>query len=184
MEKKIKIIGICGSLRKGSYNRMALNFAKKIAPPTVDFQIVEIKNLPFFNQDLENNLPKEVLEFREKIKKADAILFSSPEYNYSIPGVLKNAIEWGSRPYEAGVLKRKPVAIMGTSSGMVGTGRGQYHFRQICVQVDMYVLNRPEVMIPFASQQFDEKGNLLDPHTKEKIKEIVEALVLWAKKMN
>jgi chromate reductase, NAD(P)H dehydrogenase (quinone) len=179
MEQKIRIIGICGSLRKGSYNRMALNTAKQYAPENVTFEIVEIGDLPHFNQDLEANPPESVNIFREKIKTADAILIATPEYNYSITSVLKNAIEWASRPYGVASMNQKPVAIMGASNGMMGTGRAQYHLRQILVQTDSYVVNRPEVMIPFAQDKFDPEGKLNDSKTGEKIKELVEALVVW-----
>jgi len=177
----MNIIGIGGSLRKGSFNRKALNTAKQFFPEDVSFEIVEIGNLPLYNPDFDETPPQEAIAFREKVKKADAILFSMAEYNYSVSSVLKNAIEWGSRPYGKGVMQGKPVAIMGVSSGMLGTGRGQYHLRQICVQVDMHPLNRPEVMIPNGQDQFDEAGNLVNDHTKEKIKELVEALVIWTK---
>lgn len=177
MDTKLKIAGICGSLRKDSLNRKALNVARKFFPADVAFEIVEIGALPLFNQDLEVELPASVIEFREKIKSADGILFAMPEYNYSISAVLKNAIEWGSRPYGAAVLNGKPVALMGVSTGMMGTGRAQYHMRQVCVQVDMYPLNRPEVMIPLGQEKFDTNGNLNDEHTEKKIKELVNALI-------
>lgn len=182
-KKNLKIVGICGSLRKESLNRKALITARKFIPSNIDFEIIEIGDLPLFNQDLENNPPEEVVAFREKIKSADGILFSIPEYNYSISAALKNAIEWGSRPYGVAVLNRKPVAIMGVSSGMLGTARAQYHFRQICVQVDMYVFNKPEVIITFGMDKFDESGNLIDEHTLEKIKNLVESFIPWINKM-
>lgn len=184
MDKKLKIIGICGSLRKDSLNRKALNFSKKFFPKDVEFTIIEIGDLPLFNQDLESSPPTSVNEYREKIKSADGILFAAAEYNYSISAVLKNAIEWGSRPYGTAVLKGKPVAIMGVSTGMMGTGRGQYHLRQICVQVDMYPLNRPEVMIPFGREKFEQDGSLHDERTEEKIKKLVDALIIWTKKFS
>ncbi len=184
MDNKLKIVGLCGSLRKDSFNRKALNSVKKFLPENIDFEIVEIGHLPFFNQDLENNPPPMVTEFREKIKAADGILFATPEYNYSISAVLKNAIEWGSRPYANAVMNKKPVAIMGASTGMIGTGRAQYHLRQMCVQVDMYPLNRPEVMITFASDKFDPAGNIIDKHTEEKIQELVTAFIDWINKIS
>lgn len=182
MDKKLKIVGICGSLRKESLNRKALNASKKFFPPDVEFEILEIGDMPLFNQDLEPTPPESVIKFREKIQSADGILFAMPEYNYSVSAVLKNAIEWGSRPYGKAVMNRKPVAIMGVSTGMLGTGRAQYHLRQICVQVDMYPLNKPEVMIPLGLDKFDKEGNLIDVHSKEKIEKLVNALITWVKK--
>ncbi len=184
MEKKIKILGICGSLRKGSYNMMALRTAQKLVPEQVEIKIAEIGGLPLFSQDLEANPPLSVLRFRKEVQNADALLFASPEHNYSVTAALKNALEWGSRPYGKAVMNGKPAAIMGTSTGMLGSGRGQYHLRQICLQINMYVLNRPEVIIPFAKEKFDNEGNCNDEKTVSKIKELVEALVQWVKKLS
>jgi chromate reductase len=183
MERKIKIIGIVGSLRKGSYNRSALRAAASLAPKNAVIEVAEIGDLPLFNQDFEQNLPEEVKEFKEKIKAADAILFVTPEYNYSVPGVLKNAIDWASRPYTDDSWQGKPVAIMSASTGMLGGARAQYHLRQMLVFLNMHPVNRPEVMIPNARDKFDEKGNLIDEIAKEKIKELLEALVAWTKKL-
>lgn len=183
MTKPLKIIGICGSLRKASFNRMALEVTKKESPRSVEFEIVEIGNLPLFNEDLETHTPPSVSQFREKAKSADAILFATPEHNYSVSGSLKNAIEWGSRPKGAGAFANKPVAILGASNGMTGTARAQSHLRQICVQVNMYPLNQPELLIPFAQHKFDPQGNLLDEKTRQKIKELILALIEWTKRL-
>lgn len=181
---KLKIIGICGSLRKKSINRILLEMVKEYIPENTQFEIVEIGNLPFFNQDNETNPPSEVIQFRNTIKNADAIIFTTPEYNYSISAVLKNAIEWGSRPYGLVVLNGKPVAIMGASTGMIGTARAQGHLRQICAQVNMYPLNKPEVLVTSANEKIDQDGNIIDTHTKDKIKELVNALINWSLKIN
>jgi len=183
MERKIKILGMAGSLRKGSYNRSALRAAVSLAPENTVVEIAEIGNLPLFNQDLEQNLPEEVKEFKEKIKLTDAILFVTPEYNYSVPGVLKNAIDWASRPYTDNSWKEKPVAIMSASTGMLGGARAQYHLRQMLVFLNMFPINRPEVMIAKAPEKFDEKGNLTDEETKKRIGELLGALVAWTKKL-
>lgn len=182
MNNKLKIIGICGSLRKGSYNLMALNVAGKNFPPNVEFEIVEIGNLPLFNQDLEQNPPESVTNFRQKIKEANAILFAVNEHNYSVSSVLKNTIEWASRPSKDAVLNKKPVAMMGASNGQVGTARAQYHLRQMLVQTDSYALNRPEIMISFAQEKFDSEGNLHDEKTLQKIKDLIAALINWTEK--
>jgi chromate reductase len=122
-----------------------------------------------------------VKEFKIRIRAADAILIVTPEYNYSIPGVLKNAIDCASRPYGDNAFEGKPVAVMGASIGMLGTARAQYHLRQSFVFLNMYPLNRPEVMVPFASEKIDKDGNVTDQKTKDKIKELVESLVSWTR---
>lgn len=180
----MKIVGICGSLRQESINLKLLIFSKKFSPKEITFEIISIGDLPLFNQDLEANPPQSVIQFREEIKSADGILFAVNEHNYSISAVLKNAIEWGSRPYGVGVMNKKPVAIMSASTGMIGGARAQNHLRQICVQVNMYPLNQPEVIITFAQDKFDKEGNLIDIHTQGKIKELIEALTLWIKKFS
>lgn len=183
MNKKLKIIGVCGSLRKASYNRMALLIASQNMPINVDFHIVEIGDLPHFNQDLEENPPPSVMSFRDTIKSADALLFAVAEYNYSVSSVLKNAIEWASRPYNNSVLNHKSIAIMGVSTGTIGTARAQYHLRQMLVQTDSLPLNRPEVMISLAQDKFDKDGHLNDEKTLKKIKDLVNALVNWTVKL-
>lgn len=178
-----KIVGICGSLRKGSYNRMLLNAAAELLPKGVIMEIAEIWGIPEFNQDLENNSPKAVQEFKAKVKSADAILFVSPEYNYSIPGVLKNAIDWASRPYPDNSWAGKPAAVMGASTGMLGTARMQYHLRQMFVFLDMHTINKPEVMVTFAKDKFDKDGRLTDEMAKKLIAQLLENLAAWAKKL-
>lgn len=184
MKMKLRIIGICGSLRKKSINRILLETVKEYIPGNIQFEIVEIGDLPFFNQDSEANPPREVVQFRDVIQNADAIIIATPEYNYSMSAVLKNAIEWGSRPYGSAVLNGKPVAIMGASTGMIGTARAQNHLRQICVQVNMHPLNKPEILVTFANDKIDQNGKIIDLHTKEKIKELVDSLVVWTIKLN
>ena len=179
MKSKISILGISGSLRKGSFNSAALRFAKSQAPPKTHFEIFELEDIPSFNQDYETTPPSAIGFLKEKILASDAVLFATPEYNYSIPGVLKNAIDWASRPYGQSAWEGKPVAIMSASVGMLGGARAQYVLRQSFVFLNMYPLNRPEVMIPFAQEKFDEEGNITDKHTREKIKELVYSLIEW-----
>lgn len=126
------------------------------------------------------NPPEAVSRLKEKVRTADAILFVTPEYNYSIPGVLKNAIDWASRPHGDSAWEDKPVAVMGASIGAIGSARAQYHLRQTFVYLNMHALNRPEVMIPRAVDKFDPQGNLTDENTAGRIKELVEALAIWA----
>lgn len=177
MAKEIQILAIPGSLRKQSYNTGLLLAAKNVLPPHVQLEIFPLQDIPLYNQDCESLLPKSVLLFKEKIRKADAILIATPEYNYSMPGVLKNAIDWASRPYGDSAWEGKPVAIMGASPGLFGTARAQYHLRQVFVTLNMFPVNRPEVMVGSAEGKFDAEGNLTDPKTLEKVKELILALV-------
>jgi chromate reductase, NAD(P)H dehydrogenase (quinone) len=177
----IKILGIAGSLRKGSYNKAALRAAQRLAPSNAAIEIFEsLTDIPPYNQDLQNEPPEPVKALKEKIRASDAVLFVTPEYNYSVPGVLKNAIDWASRPYGDSAWDAKPAAIMGASVGMIGSARAQYHLRQMFVFLNMYALNRPEVMIPNAADKFDSQGNLTDKFTEDMIRKLVAALVSWA----
>ena len=183
MTHKISILGFAGSLRKGSYNKSLLRVALEMVPADAKLEIFDLEGIPPFNQDLENQPPEKVKEFKAKIRAADAILIATPEYNYSIPGVLKNAIDNASRPYGDNPFDGKPVAIMGASIGMLGTARAQYHLRQSLVFLNMYPLNQPEVMVPFAQEKIDQNGEVTDQKTREKIKDLLEALVIWTRKL-
>jgi len=177
--KKVSILGFAGSLRKNSFNKSLLRAALEVLPGDVDLEIFDLEGIAPFNQDLENQPSERLQEFKAKIRAADGILIATPEYNYSVPGVLKNALDAASRPYGDNPFDGKPAAIMGASIGMLGTSRAQYHLRQTLVFFNMHPLNRPEVMVPFADKQFDGKGRLTDDHTRSKVKELLEALSLW-----
>jgi chromate reductase len=181
MNTPFTILGIAGSLRKASFNRSALRAAQQLVPDGVSLEIFDLEGIPPFNQDEEAHPPERVAQLKARVRTADAILLVTPEYNYSIPGVLKNAIDWASRPYGDNAWEGKPVALMGASIGAMGTSRAQYHLRQVFVFLNMYPLNRPEVMITNADQRFDEKGNLKDEDTKAHIQSLLVALVAWAK---
>jgi chromate reductase len=181
MDKKIKILGFAGSLRKDSYNKSLLRAALELVPKDAELETFDLEGIPPFNQDLENQPPEKVKEFKAKIRAADAILIVTPEYNYSIPGVLKNAIDCASRPYGDNAFEHKPVAIMGASVGAMGTARAQYHLRQCFVFLACFALNRPEVMVPFANDKIDKNGKLTDPKTRDKIRELLESLVSWTR---
>jgi chromate reductase, NAD(P)H dehydrogenase (quinone) len=181
--ENINILGIAGSLRQSSYNRAALRAAKSLTPDDALLDIFELDGIPGFNQDEEQNPPKKVVELKSRVIAADAILFVTPEYNYSIPGVLKNAIDWASRPYGESVWNGKPAAIMGASIGMLGTARAQYHLRQCCVFLNMFPLNNPEVMIPNAAERFDADGNLVDDKSRELIAQLLQSLVAWTRRL-
>jgi chromate reductase len=183
MQDKISILGFAGSLRKQSFNKAILRVAAKLDLKDVAVDVFDLEGIPPFNQDLENELPDKVKKFKAKIKAADAILIATPEYNYSIPGVLKNALDWASRPPGDNSLEGKPVGIMGASMGMMGTARAQYHLRQCFVWLNMYPLNKPEVMVPVAQDKIDQDGNVTDAKTKEKIAELVAALADWCRRL-
>jgi chromate reductase, NAD(P)H dehydrogenase (quinone) len=178
----IKILGIAGSLRKGSFNRLALKAAQGLAPAGASLDTVELPDLPGFNQDLEKTPPAAVTELKAKIRAADAILLVTPEYNYSVPGVLKNVIDWCARPYGDSAWKGKPVAIMGASPGVLGTARAQYHLRQTLVFLDMPAVNQPEVMIAGVAAKFDPAGNLTDDVAKKLIGQLLANLCELAKR--
>lgn len=135
-----------------------------------------------YNQDEEGNLPEAVKEFKKTIKEADAILIATPEYDYTIPGYLKNAIDWATRPYGDNSFDDKPGAILSSSPGMLGGVRAQYALRQSCVFLNLHLLNKPEVIIPAIHEKIKE-GKLIDEHTKEKIHELLAALCAWTKRI-
>jgi chromate reductase len=183
MSKTVRILGIAGSLRRESYNRGALRAAQQLIPEGATLDVFELDGIPGFNQDQEQNPPEKVAELKRRIVEADAILFVTPEYNYSVPGVLKNAIDWASRPYGESAWNGKPAAIMGASIGGIATARAQYHLRQIMVFLNMFPLNQPEVMIGNAAERFDAQGNLTDDTTKEYIRKLLENLVEWTRRI-
>lgn len=182
MAEPVRILGIPGSLRKDSYNRALLRVAGLLLPADARLETFDLQGIPPFNQDEERNPPVRVAEFKARIRAADAILFVTPEYNYSVPGVLKNAIDWASRPYGDSAWQGKPAALMGASVGTLGTARAQYHLRQILVTLDMPTVNQPEVMIAKAADRFDERGGLSDDISKQLIRRLLEALVNLARR--
>jgi chromate reductase len=183
MEKKVHILGFAGSLRRQSYNRAILAVASEMVPDDATFEIFDLEGIPPFNQDLELEPPEKVRDFKARIRAADGILIATPEYNYSIPGVLKNAIDWASRPKEDNAFDGKPVGLMGASVGMLGTARAQYDLRRSFVFLNMLPLNQPEVMVPFAQDKVDGNGRLTDEKTRKKIRELLESLVAWTRRM-
>ena len=183
MSNPFRIFGFAGSLRQDSFNKAILRAAGEVLPAGVELTIFDLEGIPLFNADLDKQPLPKVREFKAGIKATDALLIATPEFNYSVPGVLKNAIDWGSRPHGDNSFEDKPVAIMGESIGMLGTARAQYHLRQSCVYLNMHPLNKPEVMIPFAQDRIDESGKLIDAQTRNKIKELIESLVVWTKRL-
>ncbi len=179
----MKVLAMVGSLRKGSYNKLALRAAMELKPAGMEIAVGEIGDLPLYNDDVrEAGYPPPVQKLREQVRVADALLFVTPEYNYSVPGVLKNAIDWCSRPPDQ-PLDGKPAAIMGASTGKLGTARAQYHLRQICVFVNVLPVNRPEVMLAGAAKLFDTEGRLSDEPTRKFIGDLLVSLQDWTTKL-
>jgi chromate reductase, NAD(P)H dehydrogenase (quinone) len=183
MSEQISIFGFAGSLRKDSLNRALLRAALEFVPPAAKLEIFELDGIPPFNQDLEMSVPVKVQEFKSRIKAADAVLIVTPEYNYSVPGVLKNAIDWASRPPGDNSFDNKPAAIMSASTGILGGARAQYHLRQTLVFLNVHPINKPEVFVTLAAQKFDSQGKLLDQKTGELITQLLVNLVVWTNKL-
>ncbi len=184
MKQAIRIFGVAGSLRKASYNRAALRAAGEALPEGCTLDVFDLEGLPGFNEEHERTPPPAVVDLKKRIRAADAVLIATPEYNYSVPGVLKNAIDWASRPYGDSAWSGKPAAIMGASVGTIGTARAQYHLRQMMVFLNMFPLNQPEVMIGNASKRFDADGKLTDEDTRKHIERLVAGLVDWTRKLS
>jgi len=183
MADEIKILGIAGSLRKDSYNKGALRAAQSLCPEGARIEIYDIAGLPLFNQDEEKNPTPKVSEFKQKIRDADAILLVTPEYNYGVPGVMKNALDVASRPYGDNAWSGKPVALMSAAAGIAGGIRAQYQIRQCFVFLNLDAVVQPEVAIGNAMQRFDEKGNLTDETSKKMIRQLLENLVAKARRL-
>ncbi len=180
-QNKFKIAAIAGSLRKGSYNRKLLNAAIELAPANMGFDVLSIEGFPLFDHDvLDAGIPKPVMEFKKKLKAADALLISTPEYNHSIPGVLKNAIDWASRPLSEYPFTAKPLGIMGASTGLAGSLRAQLHLRQILfLSNDM---RTPELFVQLVQDKFDGEGRLKDETLKEHIIKFMVSFEKWITK--
>jgi chromate reductase len=178
------VLGISGSLRKNSLNTAALHACRDLLPAGVTLSIFDITPIPLYNEDVrEQGFPPAVQQLREQIAAADALIVATPEYNYSIPGVLKNAIDWASRPPEQ-PFESKPIALMGATPGGFGTSRSQYHLRQVFIYLNGLLLNRPEVMISSAPSKFDSQGNLIDSSTAEQLRKMLLALVAWSQRLS
>lgn len=183
MADELRVLGISGSLRAGSWNAATLRAARQLAAPGMRIDMADLRAIPLYDQDQEaRGFPAPVQELGARIKAADGVLIATPEYNYSVPGVLKNAIDWVSR-LPGAPFADKPVAIMGASPGMLGTARAQYHLRQSFVFLRSHVLASPEVMIPAAHQKFDEAGKLTDAATREFITKLLEAFAAWIRRL-
>jgi chromate reductase len=182
MAEQINVLGFAGSLRQASFNRAALRAAIELAPEGMTVETFDLAPIPVYNEDVkQQGFPPPVQKFRDKIRAADALLIVTPEYNYSIPGVLKNAIDWASRPPEQ-PFEGKPIAIMGASPGRLGTARAQYHLRQCFVFLNGLVMNKPEVMIGGAPQMFDDQLKLTDEATRDFVAKLLVSLADWTRR--
>ena len=178
--QSITILGIAGSLRRGSYNRGLIRAASELAPSGTTLVSYELGALPLYNADIEaQGDPEPVARFKAAIAGADALLIATPEYNHCVPGVLKNAIDWASRPPRSSVLTNKPVAIMGASTGGGGTARAQAHLRDGLAYTNGLVLPLPEVLVSAAAAKFDTGGSLIDADTRIEVRDLLKALAAW-----
>jgi chromate reductase, NAD(P)H dehydrogenase (quinone) len=180
-EGRIEIAAIVGSLRRQSFNRGLLRTAMLLQPEDMRLVEASINTLPFFNEDLEaSGDPPLVNDFKNALRRADGVLICSPEYGYSIPGVLKNALDWASRPSGRSVLRGKPIGLLGASIGRSGTMRAQLHLRQIFVQMGAVVIPEPEVFVTFAPDKFNQLGELTDQSSRELTRQLLANLADWA----
>lgn len=180
----MKILGICGSLRAGSLNRLLLRAAQEQAPAGTTIDVADLDGIPVFNEDLEaKGDPDAVRRLKERIRDSDAVLIATPEYAWGVPGVLKNALDWVSRPTGQSFLKQKPVALMGVSNGFWGTTRAQLQLRQTLTYHDALTLQSPWVYVPTGKEKFDGSGALTDERSRQQVKELVAALVAWTERV-
>ena len=180
---RIRILGLSGSGRRGSYNTALLEAAKQLAPQSIILETFDISKLPLYNQDLEAAMPTQVKEFKRKVEESDAILFAVPEHNYTITAVMKNAIEWGNRPPNDNSWDNKPAAIISASSGPRGGVRAQLHLRQIMVDLNMHPINRPLLLVANEAEEFDENMKLTDPQIRETLRKMLVQLEGWTRRL-
>lgn len=180
MNGKIKVIGFAGSLRKDSYNKMLLKSVQKLFPGDMEMEIIDMPDIPIYNYDIQESqgFPKAITEIGEKIKNADAVLIATPEYNYGVPGGLKNFIDWLSR-LESKPFNGKPMSMVGATTGMGGTIRAQMALRTVLLFVESCVMSKPEIYVTKAAEKFDKKGNLIDDATKKVLEKFVERFKGW-----
>jgi len=180
---KLTILGISGSGRKRSYNTALLEAAKQLLPQDATLEIIDVSRLPLYNQDLEHDMPEVVKELKKKIRGADAILIATPEHNYSITAVLKNAIEWGNRPPRDASWNGKPAAIISASTGLRGGVRAQLHLRQIMIDLNMHPINRPLLLVANADEKFNQDLKLVDEQVLQTLRDVLSSLAEWTSKL-
>ena len=178
VSRQVRILGVAGSLRRNSYNKLLLKAASKLLPPSIELQIFEIDKIPLYNQDMEAmSLPEEVKVFKRKIEAADALLISTPEYNHSFPGVLKNAIDWASRPYGHNSFDGKPTAVISAAPGLFGGIAAQDHLKQVLLALNTRLVPQPAVVVSLVQEKIDQDGNILDLNTEQFMLQLIMNLV-------
>ncbi len=180
----INVAGFAGSLRKASFNRALLRAAVELAPAGMTIEVLEIRGIPVYDADVEaEGDPAPVAEFKRAVDAADGLLIATPEYNYGVPGVTKNVIDWASRPPRKSVLDGKPVAVMGATPGMWGTARGQAQLRQAFTFTNSYAMQQPEILVARAGEKFDADGRLVDDTTREYLAKFLVAFAAWIERV-
>jgi chromate reductase len=180
----VTFLGIAGSFRRLSFNRGLIRAAVELAPAGITVVAYDFSDVPLFDADVEaEGDPEPVGRFKQAIADADGLLIATPEYNHCIPGVLKNAIDWASRPRRASVLTDKPVAIMGATPGPGGTARAQAQLRDGLTYTNGYVLPLPEVLVPLARQKFDAESELVDVDTRSQVVDLLKAFAAWTRRL-
>lgn len=184
MTSPLDVLACAGSLRRGSYNRALLDAAQQLAPDDMRISIFDLAGIPLYNQDVEDEGdPSSVVAFKDAIRASDALLIATPEYNHGVPGVMKNAIDWASRPPRDAPLDRKPVGILGASPGVTGSARGQSQLRQAFTFTNSYCMPQPEILVYRAHEKFDEDGRLTHEKTRAYLKKYLEALGAFARRV-
>ena len=184
-DRVFQIVGIAGSLRQESLNRALLRAAMELAPPTLQITVHDLLPIPLYNGDVEaRGVPEAVTDLRKAVTAADGLLIATPEYNHGTPGVLKNAIDWLSRPPRASALGQKPAAIMGASPGMTGTARAQSQLRQAFVFTNTFAMTQPEVLVSRAHEKFDSAGALIDQPARRFLAAFLEAFSAWVSRFS
>jgi NAD(P)H-dependent FMN reductase len=176
-----KVAVVVGSLRQGSFNKQLAHALESLAPDDFTFEHLDIGSLPLYSQDYDADYPQVALDFKQKIKDADALLIVTPEYNRSIPGVLKNALDWGSRPWGQSVWGGKPGAILGTSIGALGTAIAQSHLRGVCAYLDIALLGQPEMFIKHDENRIDASGKIVSEDTRKFLQAFMDRYAAWVR---
>ncbi|KDR29425.1 MULTISPECIES: NADPH-dependent FMN reductase [Caballeronia] len=177
----LKIAVVVGSLRQGSFNKQLAHALVSLAPGDFSFEFLDIGSLPLYSQDYDSDFPEAARTFKQKIAEANGLLIVTPEYNRSIPGVLKNALDWGSRPWGQSAWGGKPGAIIGTSVGAIGTAIAQSHLRGVCAYLDIVLMNQPEMYIKHDEKRIDENGNIVSEDTRKYLQTFMDKYVAWVR---
>jgi chromate reductase len=184
LARLIKVMGFAGSLRRASFNRSLLHAAQTLAPEGMEITAFDLLAVPLYNADVEaEGDPQGVAAFKQAIREADAVLMVTPEYNHGVPGVMKNAVDWASRPPQSAPLARKPVGIIGASPGVTGSARGQSQLRQAFEFTNSYCMPQPELLVFRAHEKFDAEGRLVDEATATYLRRYLEAFLEWARRL-